>query len=46
MPMSTNAFSPCSNGSSMPSPTDTPPACEAPLLAASITPGPPPVITP
>ena len=32
-------------GSSMPSPTETPPALTAPLLAASMTPGPPPVIT-
>ena len=29
----------------MPSPTDTPPASDAPLLAASIAPGPPPVMT-
>ena len=45
MPMSTQSLRPCSNGSSMPSPTDSPPASVAPLLAASITPGPPPVIT-
>ena len=29
----------------MPSPTDLPPTCEAPKLAASMMPGPPPVIT-
>ena len=29
----------------MPSPTDIPPACLAPLFAASMIPGPPPVIT-
>ena len=36
---------PCSNGSSMPSPTDRPPASLAPRLAASMIPGPPPVMT-
>src|ERR671914_428270 len=35
----------CSNGSSMPSPIDSAPASRAPRLAASITPGPPPVMT-
>ena len=45
IPMSTHSFRPFSKGSSMPSPTDTPPASDAPLFAASITPGPPPVIT-
>src|SRR3954467_5707978 len=45
MPTSTHSFRPFSKGSSMPSPTETPPASDAPLLAASITPGPPPVIT-
>ena len=34
-----------SNGSSMPSPTDLPPANAAPRFAASIMPGPPPVMT-
>ena len=43
--MSTHSFMPCSKGSSMPSPTDTPPASQAPWLAASMTPGPPPVMT-
>src|SRR5918995_412674 len=45
MPTSTHWLSPDSKGSSMPRPTETPSAWEAPLLAASITPGPPPVIT-
>jgi hypothetical protein len=44
-PRSTQSLSRCSNGSSMPSPTETPPAWLAPRLAASIAPGPPPVIT-
>src|SRR5262252_5624080 len=35
----------CSRGSSIFKPTDAPPASVAPLFAASITPGPPPVIT-
>ena len=39
-PRSTYSFMPCSNGSSMPSPTEAPPASHAPLLAASIAPGP------
>ncbi len=43
--MSTCRLSPCSNGSSMPRPTETPPASRAPLLAASMAPGPPPVMT-
>ena len=45
IPTSTQSFIRCSNGSSMPSPTDTPPASQQPLLAASMTPGPPPVMT-
>ena len=44
-PRSTHGFRPCSNGSSMPSPTEKPPASAAPRLTASIAPGPPPVIT-
>ena len=36
----------CSNGSLMFKPTEMPPAFFAPLFAASIIPGPPPVITP
>src|SRR5437868_13441982 len=44
-PMSTQSLSFCSNGSSMPSPTETPPASLVPLLTASIMPGPPPVMT-
>ncbi len=36
---------PCSNGSSIPSPMDVPPALCAPAFAASMIPGPPPVIT-
>ena len=42
--MSTYWFSPSSSGSSMPRPTETPPASAAPLLAASMMPGPPPVM--
>ena len=45
MPRSTHSLRPCSKGSSMPRPTDTPPAWQAPLLPASMIPGPPPVIT-
>ena len=45
MPRSTHSLRPCSNGSSMPSPTDSPPASWQPRFAASIMPGPPPVIT-
>ena len=45
MPTSTHSLRPSSKGSSMPSPTLTPPASLAPLLAASMLPGPPPVIT-
>src|SRR3954465_6409006 len=45
MPRSTQGFSPCSNGSSMPSPTENPPASEQPRLTASMVPGPPPVTT-
>src|SRR5437667_347327 len=44
-PMSTNSFSPCSCGNSMPRPTEIPCALAAPLLAASMMPGPPPVLT-
>ncbi len=35
----------CSNGSSMLQPTESPPASKAPRFAASMMPGPPPVIT-
>ena len=45
MPTSTQELRPLSKGSSMPSPTLVPPASLAPLLTASIAPGPPPVIT-
>jgi hypothetical protein len=45
MPTSTHSLSSCSNGSSMPRPTESPPASDAPRLAASIAPGPPPVMT-
>ena len=45
MPMSTYGFRPCSAGSSMLSPTERAPASRAPRFAASIVPGPPPVIT-
>jgi hypothetical protein len=44
-PRSTQGFMPCSWGSSMPRPTDIPPASLAPRLAASMMPGPPPVMT-
>jgi hypothetical protein len=44
-PMLIQSLSRCSNGSSMPNPTLMPPASNAPRLAASITPGPPPVMT-
>src|SRR5581483_7763857 len=44
-PRSTYSLRPCSKGSSMPRPTEVPPASCAPRLAASIAPGPPPVIT-
>src|SRR5699024_10802925 len=43
-PRSTHGFSPCSIGNSIPSPMDNAPDSEAPLLTASIVPGPPPVI--
>ena len=43
---STNLFGTCSKGSFIFNPTDFPPFSLAPLLPASITPGPPPVITP
>ena len=45
MPRFTHWFNPCSCGNSMPSPTDLPPASAAPLFAASMMPGPPPVMT-
>ena len=45
IPRFTYLLSPCSCGSSIPKPTDLPFALAAPLLAASMTPGPPPVIT-
>ena len=45
-PKSTYLFILASNGNSIPTPIDFPPALCAPLLAASIIPGPPPVITP
>ena len=45
MPRFTHSLMPCSCGSSMPSPTDLPPAAAAPRLAASMMPGPPPVMT-
>ena len=38
-------FEPCSNGSSMLHPIESPPASIAPRLAASMIPGPPPVST-
>ena len=38
-------FIPCSCGSSMLQPTDRPPPSRQPRLAASIVPGPPPVMT-
>src|SRR5215472_3912794 len=44
-PTSTYSFSPCSCGSSMPRPTESPFALAAPWLAASMMPGPPPVMT-
>src|SRR5215472_13871385 len=43
--MFTYSFRPLSIGSSMPRPTETPPASAAPLFAASMIPGPPPVMT-
>jgi len=39
------AVAACSCGNSMLRPTDLPPPCAAPLLAASMMPGPPPVMT-
>ena len=39
-------FEYCSKGNSMFKPTDMPPPLFAPLLAASMIPGPPPVMTP
>jgi len=38
-------FEPCSNGSSMLQPIESPPPSFAPRLAASMIPGPPPVST-
>ena len=43
--MSKYGFRPCSNGSSMLSPIESAPASRAPRLAASMMPGPPPVMT-
>src|SRR4029077_10746741 len=45
MPRLTYSLSPCSKGSSMFRPTESPRPSRAPMLAASIVPGPPPVIT-
>ncbi len=45
MPESTHSFRPVSKGSSIPRPTLSPPASLAPLLAAFMAPGPPPVMT-
>src|ERR1700694_2932272 len=45
MPRFTYSFKPCSKGSSMFRPTESPPPSRAPRLAASIVPGPPPVMT-
>src|SRR6266480_2394125 len=44
MPRLTNSLRPCSNGSSMLRPTERPRPSRAPRLAASIVPGPPPVM--
>src|SRR2546423_503117 len=44
MPRLTYSLSPCSKGSSMFRPTERPRPSRAPLLAASIVPGPPPVM--
>ena len=44
MPRLTNSLSPCSKGSSMFRPTESPRPSRAPRLAASIRPGPPPVM--
>src|SRR5712691_2540406 len=44
MPRLTYSLRPCSKGSSMFRPTDSPRPSRAPLLAASIVPGPPPVM--
>src|SRR5438445_4674103 len=44
MPRLTYSLSPCSKGSSMFSPTESPRPSRAPMLAASIVPGPPPVM--
>ena len=45
MPTVTHSFIPCSNGSSMLSPTEGAPESTAPRFAASMIPGPPPVMT-
>src|SRR5439155_26268503 len=45
MPRLTYSLRPCSKGSSMLRPTDSPRPSRAPILAASIVPGPPPVMT-
>ena len=45
MPRSTYSLRPASKGSSMPSPTDVPAGLEGARLAASMAPGPPPVMT-
>ncbi len=45
IPRLTYSLTPCSKGSSIPRPTDVPPASAAPLFAASMMPGPPPVMT-
>src|SRR5205823_9120123 len=45
MPRLTYSLRPCSKGSSMFKPTESPRPSRAPLLAASIVPGPPPVMT-
>ncbi len=42
----THRFTPCSIGNSILAPIETPPASDAPRLAASMMPGPPPVIVP
>src|SRR5260370_15102678 len=44
MPRLTYSLRPCSKGSSMLSPTESPRPSRAPMLAASIVPGPPPVM--
>src|SRR5260370_4857683 len=46
MPRLTYSLRPCSNGNSMFNPTERPRPSRAPMLAASIVPGPPPVMMP